>query len=223
VFVFIKSRPLQKWKSKKYTRHHYSKFDSETFVTKVQETLNQLQIDQTKPSEALDFSISYLSRSLKEQAPLKQLTKSKKQLAHKPWITTSLLKSIKNKNSLYRALVRSRFKNQNAHKKYENYRKKVTHFLEESKRNYYQSQFLSCENDSKKMWKLINNLLGSKAKELSPPEKLFDTVNLTYTCNHESMASIFNNYFVSFGKKLASTIPPPNISAYPVVTSVLTL
>jgi len=68
------------------------------------------------------------------------------------------------------------------------------------------------------MWKLINNLLGSKAKELSPPEKLFDTVNLTYTCNHETTASIFNNYFVSFGKKLASTIPP-NISAYPVVCS----
>jgi len=120
---------------------------------------------------------------------------------------------------LYGALLRSRFKNQNAHEKYKKYRKKVTHLLEESKRNYYQSQFLSCENDSKKMWKLINNLLGSKAKELSPPEKLFDTVNLTYTCNHESMASIFNNYFVSIGKKLASTIAPPNISAYPVECS----
>jgi len=40
-------------------------------------------------------------------------------------------------------------------------------------RNYYQSQILFCGNDSKKMWNLINNLLGSKAKELSPPEKLF--------------------------------------------------
>jgi len=33
------------------------------------------------------------------------------------------------------------------------------------------------------------------------------------------MATIVNNYFVSFGKKLASIIPPPNISAYPVVCS----
>jgi len=68
-------------------------------------------------------------------------------------------------------------------------------------------------------WNLINNLLGSKAKELSTPEKLFDTVNLTYTCNHEIMASIFNKYFVSIGKKLASTIPSPNISSYPIVCS----
>ena len=129
-------------------------------------------------------------------------------------ICIALLKTV-----LYRALVRSRFKNQNVHEKYKKYRNKVTHLLEESKRNYYQSQFLSCENDSKKMWKLINNQLGSKAKELSPPEKLVDALNLTYTCNHETMASIFNNYFVSIGKKLASTIPPPTISAYPVVCS----
>jgi len=78
VFVFIKSKPLQKWKSKKYTKHDYSKFDSETFLTKVQETLNQLQIDQTKPSESLDLGILCLNRYLKEQVPVKQLTKSKK-------------------------------------------------------------------------------------------------------------------------------------------------
>jgi len=179
VFVLIKTKPLQKWKSKKYTKHDYSKFDSETFVTKVQETLNQLQIDQNKPSEALDLGILCLNRYLKEQAPVKQLTKSKKRLAHKPWITTGLLRSIKTKNNLYRALVRSRFKNQNAHEKYKKYRNKVTRLLEESKRSYYQSQTLSCGNDSKKMWNLINNLLGSKGKELSPPEKLFDTVRLT--------------------------------------------
>jgi len=46
-----------------------------------------------------------------------------------------------------------------------------------------------------------------------------DSGNLTYTCNHETMASIFNNYFVSIGKKLASTILPRNINAYPVVCS----
>ena len=110
---------------KKYTKHDYSKFDSETFVTKVQETLNQLQIDQNRQSEALDFGILCLNRYLKEQAPVKQLTKSKKR--HKPWITTGLLRSIKTKNNLYRALVRSRFKKQNAHEKNKMYRNKVTH------------------------------------------------------------------------------------------------
>ena len=73
-------------------------------------------------------------------------------LAHKPWITSGFLRSIKTKNNLYRALVHSRFKNQNAHEKYKKYTNKVTHLLEESKRNYYQSQILSCGNDSKKMW-----------------------------------------------------------------------
>ena len=140
VFVFIKSWPLQKRKSKKFTRHDYSKFDSETFVTKIQETLNQLQINQTKLSEALDLGILCPNRYLKERAPLKQLTKSKKRLAHKPWITTGLLKSIKTKN---RYVLDSKTKT--SMRKYKNYRNKVTHLLKESKRNYYQSQFLSCE------------------------------------------------------------------------------
>jgi len=91
------------------------------------------------------LGILLLKQYLREQALVKLLTKSKKRLAHKPWITTGLLASIKTKNSLYRALVQSRFKNQNAQEKYKN---KVTHLLEESKRNYYQSQFLSCETDS---------------------------------------------------------------------------
>ena len=34
-------KPMQ-WKSKKYAKHDYSKFNSETFVTKIRKALNQL-------------------------------------------------------------------------------------------------------------------------------------------------------------------------------------
>jgi len=37
------------------------KFDPGTFVTKIQEALNHHQIDQTKPSEALDLGIQLLN------------------------------------------------------------------------------------------------------------------------------------------------------------------
>ena len=36
-------------------------------------------------------------------------------------------------------LVCYSFKNQNAHEKYKKYRNKITHLLDENKRNYYQS------------------------------------------------------------------------------------
>jgi len=131
VFVFIKIH------YKKGIQKSIPGMTIPSFVTKVQETLNQLQTDQTNPGEALDLGILCLNWYLKEQVPVKQLTKSKKRLAHKPWITTGVLKSIKTKNSLYRALVHSRFKKQNAHEKYKKYIIKVIHLLEESKRNYF--------------------------------------------------------------------------------------
>ena len=53
--------------------------------------------------------------------------------------------------------------------KYKKYRNKVSHLLEINKKSYYQSQFLSCRNDSGKMWKLINSLISSKKKSSCRP------------------------------------------------------
>ena len=62
----------------------------------------------------------------------------------------------------------SGFSSQKAYAKYKKYRNKVTHLLEIHKKSYYQSQFLSCRNDSGKMWKLINSLISSKEKSSCP-------------------------------------------------------
>ena len=103
-----------------------------------------------------------------------------------------------------------------SHAKYKKYRNKVTHLLEISKKSYYQSQFLSCRNDSGKMWKLINSLISSKEKSSCPPEKLFDPIKSNYTSNPEVMSNIFITYFVSIGQQLASKIPPPVHHTYTV-------
>ena len=110
----------------------------------------------------------------------------------------------------------SGFSSQKAHTKHKKYRNKVTHLLEINKRNYYQSQFLRCRNDSGKMWKLNNSLISSKEKSLCPPEKLFGPIKSNCTSNPEVMSNIFNTYFVSIGQQLASKIPPPVHHTYPV-------
>ena len=162
VFVSIKSKIPKKWTLKSCNRHDYSNFNAENFVTDVQEASDNLPINQSNPRETLDSGILMLEQCVNEQAPMKKLSKAKQKLSHKPWIAPCLLKSIKTKNRLYRALVRSGFSSQKAYAKYKKYRNKVTHFLEINKKSYYQSQFLSCWNNSGKMWKLINSLISSK-------------------------------------------------------------
>ena len=104
-------------------------------MTEVQEALDDLPINQSNPCETLDSGILMLEQCLNEQAPINKLSKAKQKLSHKPWITPCLLKSIKTKNGLYRALVRSGF-SQKACAKYKKYTNKVTHLLEINKKIY---------------------------------------------------------------------------------------
>ena len=77
--------------------------------TEVQEALDNLPINQSNPCETLESGILMLEQCLNEQHPTKKLSKAKQKVSHKPWITPCLLKSVKTKNRLYRALVRSGF------------------------------------------------------------------------------------------------------------------
>jgi len=105
VFVSIKSKISKKWNLKSCNRYDYSNFNAENFVTEVQEALDNLPINQSNPCETLDSGILMLEQCLNEQAPIKKLSNAKQKLSHKQWITPCLLKSIKTKNRLYRALV----------------------------------------------------------------------------------------------------------------------
>ena len=124
VFVSIKSKISKKWNLKSCNRHDYSNFNAKNFVTEVQEASDNLPINQNNPCETLDSGILMLEQCLNEQATIKKLSKAKQKLSYKPWITPCLLKPIKTKNRLYRALVRSGFRSQKAYAKYKKYRNK---------------------------------------------------------------------------------------------------
>ena len=71
-------------------------------------------------------------------------------------------------------------------------------------------------NDSAKVWKLINTLTKSQVETHSYPNKFVNPINSQHTGNREKMANIFNGYFVTVGKYIANSIPPPCSNKYPV-------
>ena len=66
------------------------------------------------------------------------------------------------------------------------------------------------------MLELINTLTESQVKTHSYPNKLLNPINSQYTGNPEKMANIFNDYFVTVGKRIANSIPPPLSKKYTV-------
>ena len=70
-------------------------------------------------------------------------------------------------------------------------RNQVTSEIRHAKKKYFMDKITDCGNDSKKMWKFINKITGSKT--FTPPHKDLD-------CN------TFNEHFSTIGEKLISKL-----------------
>jgi len=147
------------------------------FLETVSQNFQHLPQTEGDPSKDVNQALNVLGDSLNQQGPLKNLSRSKKKLSQKPWITTGLYKSIKNENKMYRTLVRTRFSNTRAHNHYKKYRNKLNHIMEMSKRNCYQSQLSSNSHHPRKTRKLINYLIKCKEKGLTSPDELINSAN----------------------------------------------
>ena len=82
----------------------------------------------------------------------------------KPWLTSGLKQSIKNKNRLYKKFLKRPI---TYGEEYRRYRNIVTRTIKASKNKYYRDKFDQYKGDSKKTWKQLNKVLG-KSKIPNP-------------------------------------------------------
>ena len=68
-------------------------------------------------------------------------------------MTNCILKSVRNKNKLYKAFLRIRKgKNEHLHK---NYKNKLNHIIEIAKKTYYEDQLTKYKQNSIMLWKTL--------------------------------------------------------------------
>jgi len=128
---------------------------------------------------------------------------SKRNISVNPWITHSIINSIKTKHALYKCWKRTTNKNDitgNSEKYliYKNYRKVLKHVIKDTKRHYYGKQFDKSKGDMKKTWKLINALRGKRNENISPSFVIDSKVVL----ERRIIANEFNLYFTSIASKM---------------------
>jgi len=122
---------------------------------------------QQKQLQVVDDIHSIFNNAMQKHTPLQPLSRNRRKFLNKPWITQALYKSIKEKNKIYRSLVKNGFENKAKFAYYKRYRNQLTHLLVLSSKECYQPQFLIARNDSAKTWKLINTLLPGRTKATS--------------------------------------------------------
>ena len=135
--------------------------------------------------------------------PLKTFSVKEKTLQN-PWMTKVLLKSSKRKQKLYEKFVKKRSpRNENIYKAY----KSVFESLKKkSKTNYYTRHLGNHQNDIKKLWDVIKEIIGGakSTKDIFPKRMIIDDQE---TSDQGKIANCLNKFFVDIGPKLAPVIP----------------
>jgi len=131
-----------------------------------------------------------------------------KELRHKqaknPWMTPGLLVSQKEKDRLYRRFKRHPI----THKEeYNQYRNAFTKLTTVARENYIQNQFETSQGNSKKVWKIISNLLG-KNNQSNSDSLIIDDEVIT---DPLTISNAFNEYFNSIPSTLSESIISNNI------------
>ena len=90
------------------------------------------------------------------------------------------------------------------HNFYKQYRNNLTQVIRAAKSNHYHRIFCNFKNDTKKIWKTINELRNSKLSKnnltsLQYNDNIFD--------NPKDIAEAFNNYFCNIAPELNSKLP----------------
>ncbi len=119
----------------------------------------------------------------------------------KPWITSAVLKSIDQKEKLYKKYINN--PSDYNKKRYHDYRNSLTSIIRISKKDYYAEKLSSCKHNIKQTWTVLNSILGHKKNNSSPTS--FD-INDELVSDPQIISNHFNSHFVNIGSKLAAQI-----------------
>lgn len=116
----------------------------------------------------------------------------------KPWMTEGLLVSIERKNRMYLNMIKNP---NNIHLRdyYRNYRNRLNCLIKLSKRNFYKSKISSSLHDSRKVWRLTNEITGRVRGKVSIDRIVSDGRSIT---EESEICDVFNKHFVDVGLDL---------------------
>ena len=166
-----------------------------------------LKLQNRDPDLSFNNFYSKILELIELHAPLKKLTRKQKLNKRKPWITKGIRKSIQHRNKLLNLFVKSKdiHSKENYHKNYKYFRNQIVNLIRISKDNHYKNFFTKNIQNSKNIWKGINELINiNKSNDIS---NILLNVNNKVVTDPIITSSIFNNYFTTIADDIRKTIP----------------
>ena len=131
-------------------------FDPGQFLLDLEENITKLPSDNEDINHTCEEFVKTFN-TLDHHAPYRFASRKEQHTFQKPWLTKGILKSSGTKNKMFKKQIES--SNPHLIEQYKIYRNKLTNLKELCKQNYFKSMFNKYNNNIKKTWQLINNLL----------------------------------------------------------------
>ena len=138
-----------------------------------------------------------------ECAPEKIKIVNHKNVIKEPWFTPGLLTSSRKLNKLFNKTI-GKPRDSEAYNKYIEFRNKYNSIKRKAKHNYYHNKIYEFKSQGKKMWKIINELIGKSNNKLDCLDYITHEGIKTY--NKPMIANLFCNFFTNIGPSQSSKI-----------------
>ena len=212
--IIVKFRNQNKsMKGQKTVKHR--KLDSLTF-----DKINQDISGENWPEllSALDANDSFylfhekLINSIDNHAPEKTLKIGRKALIRDPWITTGILRSLKQQKQLYKEMLLS--KTDVSTFRYRSYCNCLQKIIRKNRRYYLHDKCKEYRQNGRKLWQLINRIIGRENNKHNTIESV--KVDNVIKYDSDSITNSFNEFFSSAGESLAKqqTYNPSELKEY---------
>lgn len=136
--------------------------------------------------------VQSITRAIEQST--RQCSRHNYQQAICPWLSTAILDVLKKKDSYYRRWKNNKT-NDYYHSQFKYYRNKSVAMMRKSKKQYYTDLIARQGGDNRKVWRIVNDVIGTSRKDTVVPDN-----PSTDVCNY------FNTYFTNIGK-IASNGP----------------
>ena len=209
LFIMNAKKKITKTCNSYYMRDMQN-FNLEAFNDSLFE-FRQNNINLSEPNQKFVNIQKHILDCINKHAPLRRKTRKEQKFLLRPWIANSISIqiSIVNKNNLYSYL--QKHDRPDLRTKYNKMKKILKKVIFAAETNYYNYQFEQCQNNSKKTWRLINDITSRKKRDKATIKSL-KTASGNVTSDAKAMANALNEYFTNIGPNMSSSLPPTSLS-----------
>ena len=184
---------------------------SDENINRIKEDLNKEDWSEIlKPqqcNESFEHYHNFLCESIDRHAPEEIKRISYRKQIKDPWITRGILASLAKQMRLYREQLHS--KSAVSTNKYRRYRNLLKSIIRKRKNSYLHEKCLEFKQDSRKLWKLVNKIIGKSKNKTESIDSL--RVNNLLRYDPDSITNGFCDFFSSIGETYAQRIDSTGI------------